>query len=82
MPAEKWNPQTKEYAPYTLPNGATLLESDLNKTVMCASCGLPEVYGRMYTSRFIHTPAGFGYMVCEDCYSEEREAELASEKEE
>lgn len=66
-----WNYHKEDYDPYILPDGATLLEDDMEKTVSCASCGEPYAYGSMYTSRMIHTAAGFGYMVCEACYGEE-----------
>lgn len=68
--AEIWNVQTKEYDPYTLPEGASLHETDMSKTVFCAHCGQANSYGNMYTSRRIHSPTGFGYAVCAPCYYE------------
>lgn len=71
----KWNSEIKEYEPYKLPIGASAYETEMDKEINCASCGEPKEYGVCYTSRFIHTPAGFGYMVCEDCYTKERNEE-------
>ena len=78
MSARKYDFSKREYEPYDLPNGASLYEHDLDKKVACAQCGHAMIYGNGYTSRQIHSPHGFGYMVCEKCYNKEREEERKS----
>lgn len=57
-----------KYIPYELPEGASSYEQKMGKIVSCCSCGKKVRYGECYTSRQIHTEAGFGYAECEDCY--------------
>ena len=78
MSAQKYNFSKREYEPYELPDGSTLYEHDLDKKIACAQCGDPMIYGNGYTSRQIHSPHGFGYMVCEKCYNKELAEERKS----
>jgi hypothetical protein len=73
----KWNFQTKEYEDYFVPKNWKVCAyiDDLNSLINCASCGKSIIAGDTYTSRQIQGVLGFGYMVCEDCYSKEREEE-------
>lgn len=41
----------------------------------CPNCGKKVTFGSCYTSKEIHTPHGFGYAVCENCYNIERAIE-------
>lgn len=68
MTAKIWNELKQEYEPYELPEGSSCYESDMDKVVSCACCGKKVVYGNTYTSHAIHTPVGFGYAVCGECY--------------
>ena len=38
---------------------------------ICANCKRPMMIEDGYTSKQWHTKSGFGYIVCEDCYSKE-----------
>lgn len=73
MRAMIWDPLTRTYSGYELPEGAALYELDLDKKVSCASCGKKIIYGESYTSRRIHNCLGLGYSVCEECYRKEWE---------
>ncbi len=76
----KYNYKTKQYDDYTLPDGACLIDDDLNKVICCAACGKECVLNECYTSLEIQTHLGFGYLVCEQCYQQERERRLKYEK--
>ena len=71
MKVGKWNYNKHDYDEYVLPSGAMTYIDDLEKTIACAACGKPVIAGDTYTSKEIHTNAGFGYLVCEDCYYKE-----------
>lgn len=68
--AQKWDPFKRQYEPYVLPGGATLL-ANLEAIISCANCGSNVEYGNCYTSRFIHNVYGLGYAVCPKCYGQE-----------
>ncbi|MEE0060468.1 MAG: hypothetical protein UE295_06550 [Acutalibacteraceae bacterium] len=68
MQANKWIEEEHRYISYKLPQGASLLETDLDKLVSCCICGKKVKYGDCYTSRHIHNDAGLGYAECENCY--------------
>lgn len=70
MSVKKWNTKNNEYEPYTLPEGARLI-ADLDDIISCAACAKKVTFGESYTSRFIHSPYGLGFAVCEDCYFKE-----------
>lgn len=69
--AGKWNYETHEYDAYTLPKGAALYSSDMDKIINCASCGRTVVFGDTFTSFEIHDAVGFGYGVCPLCHAQE-----------
>lgn len=75
MKARIWDFEAKKYSDGEIPDGSTAYKSDLDEVVPCASCGTPDRYGWMYTSRRIHTAFGLGYAVCGKCH----ERELADE---
>lgn len=78
MMAQRWDPARRAYSEYGLPAGASCYEADMGAVVSCARCGARVAYGDCYTSRQIHTGAGFGYAVCPACYQEEwREEAIA-----
>lgn len=79
MKTQKWNPKTREYQDYELPEGACLYSDDMDKEIACAQCGQRMLFGDGYTSRQIHNKYGFGYAVCERCYEKEREEEQEME---
>ena len=74
--AEKWDYELQRYIEYELPKGASLFQADLDTIVECAECGKELTFGQCYTSRTIHSPLGFGYGVCEECYEKEFELEI------
>jgi hypothetical protein len=45
----------------------------MSSIINCAACFNPIVYGESYTSRILHNKVGFGYAVCEQCYTKEEE---------
>lgn len=70
----KWNYKTHRYDEYTPPiedGRYPLLVDDMAEIINCAQCGKEIVYGDGYVSMEIHTQAGFGYVVCEECYQKE-----------
>ncbi len=66
----RWNEATREYEPYEVPDHWKLLaySNDMDEPCNCALCGRELAFGECYTSFQVHTPAGFGYMVCEACH--------------
>lgn len=58
------------YIDYNLPSGAVII-SGLDDEVNCARCGKAMIFGDGFTSRTIQSKMGFGYCVCENCYSKE-----------
>lgn len=81
MMLQKWDVASRRYRPYQVPDSweVSTYETDLNKEINCAQCGCEISYGKTYTSREVHTEAGFGYCVCEDCYQAEMKRERAAE---
>lgn len=76
---QKWNFVERVYKPYQVPGDWRCpLMAELDAKVNCANCGKEVVYGDTLTSRTIHNHIGLGFPVCESCYSQEREEELAS----
>lgn len=68
MKAIYWIEKEHRYIDYDLPEGSSLIESNMDKTVSCACCGKKIKFGQSFTSRRIHSEMGFGYAVCEECY--------------
>lgn len=70
---QKWNYNKHQYEPYVIPDYYYLstYENDMNKIVNCCQCLKEMKFGEGYTSMEVHTPVGFGYCVCEECYREE-----------
>lgn len=78
MIAQRWDPARRRYSAYELPYGASMYETDMDRVISCARCGMHVTFGSCYTSRQIHNGAGFGFAVCPECYAEEwREEEAA-----
>lgn len=77
---KKWNFRTRQYEDYNLPDGSCAYNNDMDALVVCANCGGFTTFGKAYTSKRIHSELGFGYAVCENCYSEEVEVELKFNK--
>lgn len=71
MKAQKYNFKTREYEPVEIPDGASMIEYDMDNEIECADCGTHLKFGDSYTSRRIHNDVGFAYMVCPECYSKE-----------
>lgn len=73
----RWNYDKQAYEPYDVPDNWNVksYSFDMDEIVNCPHCGKEVTYGSCYTSREIHTPYGFGYAVCENCYNIEREIE-------
>lgn len=56
---------------------------DMDKEVICASCGKKFKFGDAYTSKEWFTASGiWGLWVCGDCYEKEWERIRAAQKEE
>lgn len=70
----KFNVKTDKYEDFYIPVEAAIYE-DLDTRVRCAECGRELYFGDCYTSLVIHNPIGFGYGVCLQCYTLEREQE-------
>lgn len=70
----RWNYDKQAYELYMIPSTWSVksYSNDMDEIVNCACCGRPMTYGSCYTSKEIHTPHGFGYAVCGDCYFGER----------
>lgn len=73
--AGKWNFEEQEYEEYELPNNCPLVCYDMEKIINCADCKKEFQYGKGYSSKSIHNEYGFGYPVCEECYTKELENE-------
>ena len=71
MKAHKWNFKNHKYEEIEIPDEAEFYSTDMGLDVKCAQCGIDMIYGFGYTSRRIHTAFGFGYTVCESCYTKE-----------
>ena len=70
----RWNYNKQTYESYNAPNELKVksYSDDMDEIISCALCGRPVRFGDCYTSKEIHTPHGFGYAVCGDCYFGER----------
>lgn len=73
----RWNYETHEYDPYGVPDewNVKSYSDDMDEIINCPHCGKEVTYGSCYTSKEIHTPHGFGYAVCENCYNIEQAIE-------
>jgi len=73
MILRKWNYETHEYEPFEVSDSlkAVTYSADMDELIDCPHCGRPLLYGESFPSLEIHTAAGFGYAVCQKCYSEE-----------
>jgi len=72
MLLQKWNPIKHIYEPFESPAIKVLLYSnDMDERCDCANCWKDISFWESYTSRMIHTTAGFWYPVCTDCYKVE-----------
>lgn len=73
----RWNYETQKYDPYGVPDDWNVksYSDDMDEIVNCPHCGKKVTFGSCYTSKEIHTPHGFGYAVCENCYNIERAIE-------
>lgn len=75
MILNKWNNKKHKYEPYEIPDNwiCKTCSDDMYDLVNCPHCGKELQFGDCYTSMEIHTHAGFGFAVCEDCYQNEFE---------
>lgn len=84
MNLKKWSYSTQEYEDYSVPDNRNICLivpiDKLNEICDCANCGKKVIIGDTYTSRTIHNKYGFGYCICEDCYSEEFKEEMKYNK--
>ena len=71
--AQRWNVEKRKYEPCTIPDNASLYETDMNEIVACANCGKLNHFGNYFTSLEIHSSSGMGYSVCAGCHCEEME---------
>lgn len=70
---QRWNYQTHSYDPYYPPKNRPLIiyTADMNAKTHCANCDAAMTFGDGYTSLELHTSAGIGWPVCENCYNDE-----------
>lgn len=70
----RWNRGIRDYEPYRIPDDRRIRLhcDDVNELIDCVSCGRELTFGEAFTSLEFHTPMGFGYGVCPECYEEER----------
>lgn len=70
----RWNPTTKTYDPYTVPEDWKLpiCSTDPNLIANCAACGAKVKYEETYESKeILFTPYGRKAIVCMECYYKE-----------
>lgn len=85
---KKYNYATNKFSDHIIEDNwnCKAYSHDMEEVVNCPHCGRQLTYGDTYTSLEIRTPMGFGYGVCENCYSEElrrmRNAQTEREKQE
>lgn len=82
MILKKWNYNIHEYKDYKVPKkwNCLIYSDNMDEVVNCPHCGKELKFGDTYTSLEIHTPFGFGYGVCKNCYEKERERRKKNEK--
>ena len=80
---KKWNRQKLMYEPYCVPEewNCKTYSEDMEELINCPHCGKQLEFGKSYCSFEIHTEWGFGFGVCEKCYTEELQRELQERKE-
>lgn len=78
MKVNRWNWLNRQYEPSEVPEGwyIAVWRGSMHEHVNCAGCGKEDEYGNLYTSMEIHSPGGFGYMVCRECYEKEFERRI------
>jgi hypothetical protein len=76
----KWDYESQSYKDYEVPDHwkVSLYSSDMEEIISCCQCGENLEFGDGYTSKEVHTEFGLGYMVCENCYNDERIREKSS----
>lgn len=69
----KWNPGTKTYDPYTVPDEWRITAyTKPGETANCASCGAEVAHEYVYESReILFSPSGCKTVVCQKCYYDE-----------
>lgn len=79
---QKWNYKEKKYKNHEVVKdwNVQVYEEDMDQLINCANCGKREKYGNCYTSKTIHTSAGFGFAICDDCYNEELKEAMEEQK--
>ena len=75
MKAQKWDFWRREYDDAEIPGTCSTYRTDFDEAVTCPGCGRQVRFGDTFTSRQWHDRVGFGYGVCEACYSQERDLE-------
>lgn len=80
MMLQKWDFNKHEYLPFEVPDDreVVLYSPNMERPIDCTGCGKHMTYGKGYTSRTIHTQAGLGYPVCDECYEIEWKDERES----
>lgn len=75
MKLNKWNYEKHDYEEYEIPDNweCKTYSTNMEMPVNCPHCGKKVKFGDTYTSQEIHTDAGFGYAICEECYQKEME---------
>lgn len=71
---QKWNPNKKEYTPYSIPKewNWPMYTPNMGEEINCTSCWKETVFWVCYTSKQIHNEMLFWYPVCFDCYTKEK----------
>lgn len=83
MKVIKWNVKKRDYELYQIPKDWNICSytDDMDKQINCCQCGKIVRFGDCYTSLEVHTPVGFGFAVCSECYDKEwaRKKEVENE---
>ena len=69
----KWNPGTKTYDPYTVPEEWRVSDHTVpGEKINCAACGAEVKHEYTYRAKeILLTPYGHKALVCMDCYYKE-----------
>lgn len=75
MKLQKWNYEKQQYEDFEVPSDwrCRAYVPDILEPISCPHCGKILPFYETYTSLEVHTPMGFGYGVCGECYEKEWE---------
>lgn len=67
---QRWERSIRKYVPHKVPDDWDIrtYSYNMDEVINCVCCGKKMKYGNGYTSKRFHTPLGFGFMECRECY--------------